>query len=90
MKAVLEGLAYEYLTPIAATGGQSGGLIVNDIAPLLSDYDNEERVVLYIGDHELRGQPNRSRRTPSATSRSMPGAPSTPRRGRRSRSPKSK
>lgn len=23
--------------------------------PLLSDYDNEDRVVLYIGDHEVRG-----------------------------------
>ena len=55
VKAVLESLAYEYLTPITATGGQSGGFIVNDIVPLLSDYDNEDRVVLYIGDHELRG-----------------------------------
>jgi hypothetical protein len=48
---VLDDLAYEYTTPIAATGGQCGGFIVNEIVPLLGG----QRRVLYIGDHELRG-----------------------------------
>jgi hypothetical protein len=52
VKAVLEGLAYEYGAPISATSGQSGGFIVTEIAPLLTDND---RIVFYIGDHELRG-----------------------------------
>jgi hypothetical protein len=51
VKGVLEDLAYEYLTPLTATGGQSGGFIVNGIVPLLQDSRN----VLYIGDYELRG-----------------------------------
>jgi hypothetical protein len=49
---VLDDLAYEYLTPITATGGQSGGFIVTDICPPLAKND---RRVLYIGDFELRG-----------------------------------
>ena len=48
---VLRDLAYEYLAPITATNGQSGGFIVTDIVPLLRD----QRRVLYIGDYELRG-----------------------------------
>jgi len=48
---VLRDLAYQYLTPITATNGQSGGFIVNEIVPLLM----HERRVLYIGDFELRG-----------------------------------
>ncbi len=48
---VLRDLAYEYLTPIAATGGQCGGFIVNEIVPLLMD----KRRVRYVGDCELRG-----------------------------------
>jgi hypothetical protein len=48
---VLGNLAYEYLTPITATNGQSGGFIVTDIVPLLTD----NRRVLYVGDCELRG-----------------------------------
>ena len=48
---VLRDLAYEYLTPITATNGQSGGFIVTDIVPLLMG----DRRVLYIGDYELRG-----------------------------------
>jgi hypothetical protein len=48
---VLRTTAYEYLTPITATGGQCGGFIVNEIVPLLRD----ERHVLYVGDYELRG-----------------------------------
>jgi hypothetical protein len=51
VKAVLASTAYEYLTPITATGGQSGGFIVNEIAPILRG----ARSVLYIGDCELRG-----------------------------------
>ena len=49
---VLRNLAYEYLTPITATGGQCGGFIVTDIVPLVA---GNERHVLYVGDHELRG-----------------------------------
>jgi hypothetical protein len=41
--------AYEYLTPITGTGGQCGGFIVNEIVPPL------KRLVLYVGDCELRG-----------------------------------
>jgi hypothetical protein len=48
---VTNDLAYEYLCPITATGGQSGGFIVNEIVPLLTG----KRRVLYVGDHELRG-----------------------------------
>jgi hypothetical protein len=44
-------LAYEYLTPITATNGQSGGFIVTDIVPVL----RRKRRVLYVGDYELRG-----------------------------------
>jgi hypothetical protein len=38
--------------PLAATAGQSAGYIVTEIVPLLR---NNSRIVLYIGDHELRG-----------------------------------
>jgi len=48
---VLRDLAYQYLVPITATNGQSGGFIVTEIAPLL----RHKRRVLYIGDFELRG-----------------------------------
>ena len=48
---VLTNLAYEYVTPIAATGGQCGGFLVNEIVPLLLG----DRHVVYIGDHEKRG-----------------------------------
>ena len=51
-KGVLERITGEYLCPIAATGGQSGGFIVNEIVPLLAD---NERTVLYIGDCEVDG-----------------------------------
>jgi hypothetical protein len=49
---VCRSLAYEYLTPITATGGQCGGFIVTDIVPLLR---GNKRKVLYVGDYELRG-----------------------------------
>jgi hypothetical protein len=48
---VLRDLTYQYLVPITATNGQSGGFTVTDIVPLLM----QDRRVLYIGDHELRG-----------------------------------
>jgi hypothetical protein len=50
-KGVLRDLAYEYLTPITATNGQSGGFTVTDIVPKL----RKNRRVLYVGDFELRG-----------------------------------
>jgi hypothetical protein len=51
MRGVLRSAAYDYLTPITATNGQSGGFTVTDIVPLLMG----KRRVLYVGDHELRG-----------------------------------
>jgi hypothetical protein len=51
-QGVTRSLAYEYLTPTTATGGQCGGHIVNRIVPLLR---GNNRRVLYISDHELRG-----------------------------------
>src|SRR5262245_30696059 len=45
-------VAAEYLCPITATGGQCGGHLVTEVAPLLQD---NERKVLYIGDCEERG-----------------------------------
>jgi hypothetical protein len=54
VKGVLERLAGEYLVPITATGGQCGGFLVNEVAPLLGSF-NDERRVGYIGDHEIRG-----------------------------------
>jgi hypothetical protein len=55
VKAILERVAYEYGVPLTATSGQSGGFIVNEIVPYVEGEENDERVVLYIGDHELRG-----------------------------------
>lgn len=49
---VLDKLAYEYGVPIAPTGGQCGGFLVNKVAPLLR---GNNRPVLYIGDHEIGG-----------------------------------
>ncbi len=51
-KGVLNRIAASYLCPITATGGQCGGFLVTEVAPLLRGND---RKVLYIGDHELRG-----------------------------------
>jgi hypothetical protein len=51
-RGVLERITDECLCPITATGGQSGGFIVNEIVPLLGDND---RKVLYIGDCEVDG-----------------------------------
>jgi hypothetical protein len=56
-KGVLERVTSEYLVPITATGGQSGGFLVKDVVPrLLNDtgaYNGRE--ILYIGDHEVGG-----------------------------------
>jgi hypothetical protein len=51
-KGVLERIAAEYLAPITATNGQSGGFLVTDVVPRLRGNDRE---VLYIGDHEIGG-----------------------------------
>jgi hypothetical protein len=51
-RGALERITAEYLAPITATAGQSGGHIVNEIVPLLR---NNERRVLYIGDCEVDG-----------------------------------
>jgi hypothetical protein len=45
-------VAAEYLCPITATGGQCGGHLVTEVAPLLT---NNDRKVLYLGDCEERG-----------------------------------
>jgi hypothetical protein len=50
-KGVLRNLTYQYLTPVTATNGQSGGFTVTDIVPKLRG----NRQVLYVGDFELRG-----------------------------------
>jgi hypothetical protein len=51
-KGVLERITAEYLCPITATNGQSGGFIVTDIVPRLK---GNGRQVLYIGDCEVNG-----------------------------------
>jgi len=51
-KGVLQRITSEYLAPITATNGQCGGFLVTDVVPLLRDND---RPVLYIGDHEIGG-----------------------------------
>lgn len=49
---VLERLARRYLCPITGTGGQCGGFLVTEVAPLLI---GNERPVLYLGDLEPGG-----------------------------------
>ena len=49
---VLRNLTYEYLVPIAATGGQVGGFLHTDVIPLLQ---GSNRPVLYLGDLDLQG-----------------------------------
>jgi hypothetical protein len=51
-KGVLGRVASDYLAPITATNGQAGGFLVTDVVPLINDDDRE---VLYIGDHEVDG-----------------------------------
>lgn len=52
LSGVLERIAYEYVTPVAATSGQAGGFLYTDVVPLLA---GNERPVLYLGDHDLSG-----------------------------------
>lgn len=51
LSGVLEAHMYEYLVPIAPTGGQTHGMLVTKIAPLLSEGDR----VLYLGDWDHQG-----------------------------------
>jgi hypothetical protein len=44
-------LSYEYVTPIAPTGGQVGGFLRTDIAPALTPGQR----VLYLGDFDWQG-----------------------------------
>jgi hypothetical protein len=48
-------VAPEYLCPVAATNGQCGGFLHTNIAPILTG-KGEGRPVLYIGDHDQRGE----------------------------------
>src|SRR5262249_23517391 len=48
---VLRNLAYEYLAPITATGGQCGGFIVTDIVPLPGSHNPRG---IYVSDCQLR------------------------------------
>lgn len=51
LAGVLRTLAYNYVTPVAATNGQVGGFLHTDVAPLLSDGQR----VLYLGDFDWQG-----------------------------------
>jgi hypothetical protein len=51
-KGVLSRVTSEYLAPITATNGQSGRFLITDVVPKLR---NNDRQVLYIGDHEVGG-----------------------------------
>jgi hypothetical protein len=52
LKGVLEQLAYEYLVPIGATNGQTGGFLHTDVIPLL---EADDRRILYLGDLDHQG-----------------------------------
>jgi hypothetical protein len=45
-------IAPDYLCPVTATGGQVGGYLHTNVAPVLV---GNERRVLYVGDHHLAG-----------------------------------
>jgi len=51
LAGVLRNVAYEYLVQIAPTGGQCGGFLRTDVAPLLSPGQR----VGYLGDQDLCG-----------------------------------
>ena len=53
---VLRATTGEYLVAIAATNGQTGGFLHTEVAPILAGND---RVVLYLGDWDLQGPPDR-------------------------------
>jgi hypothetical protein len=48
-------VAPAYLCAVAATNGQCGGFLHTNIAPILTG-DGAGRPVLYIGDHDQRGE----------------------------------
>jgi hypothetical protein len=52
LKGVLESLAFEYLAPIGATNGQTGGFLHTDVIPLL---ERGDRCVRYLGDLDHQG-----------------------------------
>lgn len=54
LSGVLTPVAREYLTPIAATNGQTGGFLHTEVAPLVEDSDTPRRVI-YLGDFDLAG-----------------------------------
>jgi hypothetical protein len=71
---VLTGLVSDYLCPIAPTGGQCGGFLHTDIAPLLLE---KPTIVLYLGDYDLAGghiESNTRRVLESATAMDIPWA----------------
>jgi len=51
LAVVLDNLAYEYRTLVAATNGQCGGFLHTDVAPKL----RPRQRVLYLGDYNLAG-----------------------------------
>jgi hypothetical protein len=53
LKGVLERTAADYLVPIGATNGQTGGFLYTDVIPLLEEA--EDRQVLYLGDLDHQG-----------------------------------
>jgi hypothetical protein len=51
LTGVLEVLLSQYLTPVGATGGQVGGFLRTNVAPILRN----DRRVLYLGDWDWQG-----------------------------------
>ena len=51
LRGVLEGLAFEYHTPIASTNGQAGGFLHVEVAPVLV----RGQTILYLGDLDFSG-----------------------------------
>jgi hypothetical protein len=57
LAGVLRGIASDYVAPIAATNGQTGGFLHTDIGPLVKHaYEGDVPVrILYLGDLDLSG-----------------------------------
>jgi len=53
LAGALRGIASDYLCPIAATNGQTGGFLRTEIAPVVAQYGY--RRVFYMGDLDLSG-----------------------------------
>lgn len=53
LAGVLRGIASDYLCPIAATNGQTGGFLRTEVAPVVAQYGR--RRVYYMGDLDLSG-----------------------------------